>query len=1043
MNAVTPKAKEVPSEEEQRVHRLTHLPYADWCRTCIQAKARDDPHRPVAHAEDEVPVVELDYMHLKSSQPGDSTVPVLIGAVKGSSYGMAAKSETMGRADREAIICFCKFLQEAGLMGTLRLRSDQGPAAMAVAQEVAARRHPAHTIVETTPRASHSSLGGAERKCQTIAGQVRVLRIEVEERWKIPVLATSPIMKYIIRHASWTTNRFQPTRGTTPYQDIQKHPYRGTVYGIAEPVLLRVGDLSDIAKIDSRWRLGVWLGKEIESDEHIVVTKTGIFKGRSIRPLPPTEVPEDLYQTLQWEQTEQVTPPQEGQPPMVLPSGTGPAGVAVGLTRQTDIAGNERTKNFREFVKECGATEACPACDRPSGRRHTAPCIERRQLWETWKRRCDKEKDDLELKKRRLEQTEVGKRKVQETDVKEKEKAPTSVFKKDKKMEDIPKEKRKVDWDGSGASDAKNPAKVAKEMQKGFERAEDEEMDKEKLREAKRSFEAEFGGDDAEEYLARTRTMSEEVSLVSSSGPPYFDAVSGEQLPEDLVEKGMKAERESLEKFPVYEEVPETEVKEVGGKLIKSRWVFHRKSEDRVKGRIVAQQLNLGEWADTFAATPTSLGQRVLMKIASEKGFVLKLGDISCAFPYAHLPPEEKLYLMPPESERKPGKIWKLLRALYGLRRSPQFFQDHFAAELEKMGFRRLLSDPQLFIHEELQVYLLAHVDDMMIAGTHVNVEKVVKMLDDIFKIKWAEELNSKNWTKFLGREWKREAMTENNKDIGFCVRIPPTYFKKVLKDFAMEKCKEAATPFVPGVRHREDEELAVDEVKHHQYRRAVGQLLWTVGERPDLSYVIKELARRVQRPSEEDWCALKRVLHYIKGTMYAELHLKTNSKNPTGINVITDANWAAPLDGRSTTGFSIWWDGFLLTHRSKTQSTVAQSTCESELLALGAGVMDGRFAQTIVEEMGEKVALEAYCDSSSAVAITVRRGLGRLRHLNVKQMWLQQEVREKRLTVNRVPSEQNVSDLFTKAFLGPRFRVLLDMIGLDVQPARSVNTDE
>ena len=89
-----------------------------------------------------------------------------------------------------------------------------------------------------------------------------------------------------------------------------------------------------------------------------------------------------------------------------------------------------------------------------------------------------------------------------------------------------------------------------------------------------------------------------------------------------------------------------------------------------------------------------------------------------------------------PESERKPGKIWKLLRALHGLRRSPQIFQDHFAAELEKMGFRRLISDPQLFIHEKLQVYLLAHVDDMMIAGTHMDVEKVVGMLSDIFKTK-------------------------------------------------------------------------------------------------------------------------------------------------------------------------------------------------------------------------------------------------------------------------------------------------------------------
>ena len=141
------------------------------------------------------------------------------------------------------------------------------------------------------------------------------------------------------------------------------------------------------------------------------------------------------------------------------------------------------------------------------------------------------------------------------------------------------------------------------------------------------------------------------------------------------------------------------------------------------------------------------------------------------------------------------------------------------------------------------------------------------------------------------------------------------------------------------------------------------------------------------------------------------------------------------------------WLSADRLTHRSKTQSILAQSTCESELLALGAGVMEGRFAQTVVEEMGEKITLEAYCDSSSAVAITVRRGrrrgLGRLRHLNVKQMWLQQEVREKRLTVSRVASAQNVSDLFAKALLGPRFRVLLDMIGLDVQPARSVNADE
>ena len=140
--------------------------------------------------------------------------------------------------------------------------------------------------------------------------------------------------------------------------------------------MLRVGDLSDIAKIDAGGgTLGVWFGKEIEGDEHIVATKTGIYRGRSIRPLPLTEVPEDLYKTIQWElkEKELEAPTQEGQP-----SEAGPKGVAVGLTHQTNIAGNERTKNFREFMKECGATPACPACDRPCGRRHTATCIERR-----------------------------------------------------------------------------------------------------------------------------------------------------------------------------------------------------------------------------------------------------------------------------------------------------------------------------------------------------------------------------------------------------------------------------------------------------------------------------------------------------------------------------------------------------------------------------------------------------------------------------------------------------------------------------------------
>ena len=86
-----------------------------------------------------------------------------------------------GRTDAGVIRGFCRYLFEAGLNGPLRLRSDSEPATQAVAQDIANRRAPAVTFVETSPVGSFSSLGSAERMVRTIAGQTRVLRVVTEE----------------------------------------------------------------------------------------------------------------------------------------------------------------------------------------------------------------------------------------------------------------------------------------------------------------------------------------------------------------------------------------------------------------------------------------------------------------------------------------------------------------------------------------------------------------------------------------------------------------------------------------------------------------------------------------------------------------------------------------------------------------------------------------------------------------------------------------------------------------------------------------------
>eukprot|EP00972_Heterocapsa_arctica_P057199 8440270-Heterocapsa_arctica.AAC.1 len=65
------------------------------------------------------------------------------------------------------------------------------------------------------------------------------------------------------------------------------------------------------------------------------------------------------------------------------------------------------------------------------------------------------------------------------------------------------------------------------------------------------------------------------------------------------------------------------------------------------------------------------------------------------------------------------------------------------------------------------------------------------------------------------------------------------------------------------------------------------------------------------------------------------------------------DASWASGVDRRSVSGGAIWLHGFLLQHWSRTQATIAQSTCEAELAALNTGAMEMKLVQTLCFEIG------------------------------------------------------------------------------------------
>eukprot|EP00972_Heterocapsa_arctica_P105273 15511539-Heterocapsa_arctica.AAC.1 len=86
-------------------------------------------------------------------------------------------------------------------------------------------------------------------------------------------------------------------------------------------------------------------------------------------------------------------------------------------------------------------------------------------------------------------------------------------------------------------------------------------------------------------------------------------------------------------------------------------------------------------------------------------------------------------------------------------------------------------------------------------------------------------------------------------------------------------------------------------------------------------------------------------------------------------------ASWASGApDRRSTSGGVVAYGGFHLLHWSSTQATIAQSSCEAELIAANTGACEGRLVQNVFGELGMDLPLKLLTDSSSAEATILKR---------------------------------------------------------------------
>ena len=111
------------------------------------------------------------------------------------------------------------------------------------------------------------------------------------------------------------------------------------------------------------------------------------------------------------------------------------------------------------------------------------------------------------------------------------------------------------------------------------------------------------------------------------------------------------------------------------------------------KARVVVcgnfQQVQPGE--ETCANTPSFPMLRVLVSLASLHGWLVASWDVSTAFLYASLPEGQDVYCHPPNVVRlglvQQGIVWKLKKALYGLRTSPKAWEERSEVRTAPVGY--------------------------------------------------------------------------------------------------------------------------------------------------------------------------------------------------------------------------------------------------------------------------------------------------------------------------------------------------------------------
>ncbi|CAK0864353.1 unnamed protein product, partial [Prorocentrum cordatum] len=544
---------------------------------------------------------------------------------------------------------------------------------------------------------------------------------------------------------------------------------------------------------------------------------------------------------------------------------------------------------------------------------------------------------------------------------------------------------------------------------------------------------------------------------VDAAVPPgdwtsYWDDVNGGYLEAGLVAQARAVEREWVKKQELIEIVPRSQAfAETGRPPIPLKWVDTNKGDaerPNYRSRLVVKEIKAKkrpdeqlEASEVFSAMPPLEAMRSLVSLMvtwtrgrKPGNFNIGFFDISRAHFYGKA--QRRIFVELEEESRKEygeDKCGLLLKSWYGTQDASKIWQGDYTELLEERGYKAGMSCPAVFYKEVDETRLLGHGDDFAVLAQQQDIDSFEATLGKKYEFKKTANLGfdegDDKQAVFLNRVIEvsagvppgggrpcRHAMIEPDK----------RHAEIVIDELGLSKANGVDTPMEKRSADKQmmdAKSAALGAAEASRFRSLTMRVAYLSQDRLDLAEASKTLARSMQTPTEASWLMLKRVGRYLKRHP-STVTVFTEQKMFDKIRVYVDSDHAGcAVTRKSTGGFVAMLGHHVIKHGSNLQSTVSLSSGESEYYALVKGGSVGLGLHSLFADWGLDLKVELASDSSAARGHVQRRGLGKMRHVQSRYLWIQERVGKGDLSIAAVPGKNNVADVLTKSVGGSLLR--------------------